>query len=489
MKKASFLIALFLLLLFACTREKKSSLLSTDNIRTQLFSIDPTKENRIQGARGGRFTIPAGAFEGTATVTIELKEVYAPIEILAAGLRTESNGEVLESGGMFYLKAKRDGKELELKKEIDGSIPADYINDSMKLFKGEVEEDGNVNWVDPVELSNIMDSNAICIETGKHLFRANCFSCHSIFEKVTGPALGNSEKLYTREDYYKLIRNPALFARENAYFSCEIHHYNGLMMTAFPLLSNQDVDCIIKYIDNQVKKRPDLIVQNDSSYLTTDGCEALPYNVSPCGNDTTYINEEFETVIKNTFTKSDYDTLPTNIDTAGYIKDTSSPIQTKEDRYNFKINTLGWYNIDILMKNLPGITEVNLDATTDFPQKTLVEIKLYFPEKKISLSAEYNIENETFTFGGDGNKIPLYIGDLAIAFSIAEWDDKIFYDVQEFRITKSQTIKITLNETTKEELEKAFKKINLDNINLDRLTKKPVVIPIPCNDTTRLPAK
>ncbi|HLP36551.1 hypothetical protein [Lacibacter sp.] len=134
MKKASFLIGLFFLFLFACNREKKQSFLSTDNIRMQIFNIDPTKENRITGARGGIFTIPAGAFEGSGAVTIELKEVYAPIEILAAGLRTESNGELLESGGMFFLNAKRDGKDLVLKKEINGSIPSDYINDSMKLF-------------------------------------------------------------------------------------------------------------------------------------------------------------------------------------------------------------------------------------------------------------------------------------------------------------------------------------------------------------------
>ena len=64
MKKASLLVALFILFLFACNREKKQSFLSTDNIRTQIFSIDPSKENRINGTRGGIFTIPAGAFEG-----------------------------------------------------------------------------------------------------------------------------------------------------------------------------------------------------------------------------------------------------------------------------------------------------------------------------------------------------------------------------------------------------------------------------------------
>jgi hypothetical protein len=492
MKKASLLVALFLLLLFACTREKKASFLSTDNIRTQLFQIDPTKETRINGARGAIFSIPAGAFAGTEAVTIELKEVYAPIEILAAGLRTESNGELLESGGMFYINAKRDGKELALKKEIKGSIPADYINESMKLFKGEVEEDGNVNWVDPVPLSNELDSNRICIEAGKQLFQANCASCHAVFKKLTGPALVFTDQKYSREDYYKLIRNPAAFAKENSYFYCEIKAYGGILMTGFPTLPEKDIDCIIDYINNEAKRRPDLVMP-DTSFWGSEGCKVKQSITEfPCGSDTAYINEEFQEVVQNaslnfngnpTTTTSPFDT--TIVDTT-FIP--APPI--RENRYNFNINTLGWYNIDVLMKNLQGITEVTIDVMTDFTDNNLVEMNLYFPEKKIQLDGNYNSTNNTFTFGADGNRIPLFIGDIAILFSIAKKDNQLFYDVHEFRIAASQSIKISLQETTQEKLNEAFEKINLDNINLDRLTKKAVVIKIPCDGTdTIIPNK
>lgn len=489
MKKAILLVATFLLLLFACTTEKQQSFLTIDNIRTQTFSIDPVKENRIVGARGGIFTIPAGAFDGTESVTIELKEVYSPIEILAAGLTTESNGQLLESGGMFYMNAKRDGKELELKKEINGSIPANYINDSMKLFTGEVKDDGSVNWVDPAELSNMPDSNAIRIETGKRLFRANCFSCHSVFEKLTGPALANTDKKYTRQDYYKLISNPAAFGKENDYFACEIKANSGVLMTGFPGLGEEEIDCIIKYINNEAKKRPDLIVESDSSFWNESGCNIRFTPTSPCGSNTIYIDEEFQTVVQNAFANFNGSSLVNEPDSDTLIIDTSivptAPIE--EDRYNFKINTLGWFNIDILMKELPGITDVFLEATSNFKDNSLVEVKLYFPEKKIALNGNYNATSETFTFGNTGNRIPLFIGDLAIIFCIAEMDGKTYYDVQEFRIKQEQKIQIKISETTKEALEKAFEKINLDNINLDRLTKKPVVVPIPCNDS--IPAK
>lgn len=486
MKKAALLITTLLLLIYSCTSEKNHPFLSTNNIRLQIFTIDPLKENQIKGARGGLFTIPAGAFEGTGAVTIELKEVYTPIEILASGLSTESNGELLESGGMFYLNAKRDGKALTLKKEITGSIPADYINDSMKLFKGELKEDGSVNWIEPEALLPATDSNTLCIKEGERLFKTNCISCHAVDEKLTGPALINSSKYYSNEEYYLLLQNPLRFGSVNRRFNCLIHEYNGIIMTAFPALTRDDVNCLIEYFENEAKRRPDLAEKFDTKDLGIEGCEpytdtfSFKQNPFPCFVDTFYVNEEFERIINNAW-PADTIQLPTITNESDSL---NIPLLNQpEERYEFKINTLGWYNIDILLKNLEGITEVLLDATTDFKNNPLVDIKLLFPEKKIQLKSTYQNSNNTFTFGNEENRIPLYIGDLAIMFAIAEENNKIFYAVTELRIKNEQRISLKLTETTKENLEAAFRKINLDNINLDRLTKKPIVVPINCNDS------
>lgn len=434
----------------------------------QIFNIDPTKENRITGARGGIFTIPAGAFEGSGAVTIELKEVYAPIEILAAGLRTESNGELLESGGMFFLNAKRDGKDLVLKKEINGSIPSDYINDSMKLFKGEVNEDGNVNWVDPAPLKT--DTTPVnCIETGRQLFQTNCASCHAVNMRLTGPPVAGADKKVSRDLYYDFIRNPAKTAMKSSYYSHLIAEYEGVMMTGFPGLSNKDIDCIIEFANSLV---------NDSSLLA-----------QPCGLDTIFVNDDFEEVRRNAFARRNDNTEPLTETQNDKLLNSDTTIPAIQERYSFDINTFGWYNIDIFIKEMEGIDEVTLSVTTDFSDKELIEVTLYFPEKRVFGSGYYNSRLDRFTFGTDETKTPLFIGDLAILFSIAKKDSEVFYDVHEFRVEKSQSIKISLQESTEEKLQEAFEKINLDNINLDRLTKKPVVVPIPCNDSTHLPAK
>ncbi|RXK61861.1 hypothetical protein ESA94_02260 [Lacibacter luteus] len=486
MKKALLLISLFVLFLLACTRENKPSFLNTGNIRTQIFTIDPAKANTLKGFRGGIFNIPAGAFEGTAAVTIELKEVYAPIEILAAGLTTESNGELLESGGMFYINAKRDGIQLELKKDIQGSIPADYINDSMKLFKGDLKEDGSLNWVEPEALLPATDSNTLCIQAGERIFKSNCLSCHDISKKITGPTLINSGKYYNSDEYYRLLKNPGLFAKENRRFDCQIYDYNGVIMTAFPAISKDNVSCMIKYFENEKMKRPDLATKLDKQDFDREGCDSITIekNKFPCGIDTFYNNEEFEKIVANSFADiKTTDTIIKPFQSSG-IDTLNTDFQApNEYRYEFKINSLGWYNIDILLKKLEGITEVTLDATTTFKEKEQVDIRLLFPEKRIELKSEYHKESETYTFGMDDNTIPLFIGDIAIMFAIAEESDKIYYSVREFRITKEQHIEMPFKETSKEKLEEAFKKVNLDNIILDRQTKKPVIVRKNCSES------
>lgn len=498
MKKALLLICTFLLILLACTTEKKHSFLTTDNIRSQTFNINPTKENRIVGIRGGSFTIPAGAFDGTESVVIELKEVYAPIEILAAGLTTESNGELLESGGMFYINAKRDGKVLELKKEIKGSIPADYINDSMKLFTGEVEENENVNWIDPVPLYSQPDSNKICIEAGKQLFQTNCTSCHDIFKKLTGPALANTDKKYTRQDYYKLIRNPAAFGKENDYFACEIKAYSGVLMTGFPDLHDQEIDCMIEYINNEAQKRPDLIIETDSSFWGSEGCNVKDVSTNfPCGLRKIYIDTVPKTIDFN---------LPSLHDEAGKdITDDSlyKPTDeledrmrrgfgdytptTENDRYAFSIKTLGWFNIDAYYQPLKGTSIVDLFVDTDFEEEEKLEIHVFLPAKKLLTVGVYHAEDGLFHFEKYKGQIPMYLNDKAVVFAVTSIGKKLYYGISSFKVKKTQTIKLKIKETDEETLDKAFRKMNIDGIDLDVITKKEIVVEIPCNDSTHSP--
>jgi mono/diheme cytochrome c family protein len=89
---------------------------------------------------------------------------------------------------------------------------------------------------------------------GKALFNVNCAACHNLKRKMTGPNLANVEARLAedegldREWLYKWIRNsPAMIKSGDAYANKIYAEYNQAAMTAFPTLSNGDIDDILAY--------------------------------------------------------------------------------------------------------------------------------------------------------------------------------------------------------------------------------------------------
>jgi len=89
---------------------------------------------------------------------------------------------------------------------------------------------------------------------GKSLFNANCAACHQLDKKMTGPALRNLEKRLGDEQgldkawIYAWIRNSAgIIKSGDAYANKVYNEYGGAAMTAFPQLSDGDIDNILAY--------------------------------------------------------------------------------------------------------------------------------------------------------------------------------------------------------------------------------------------------
>jgi mono/diheme cytochrome c family protein len=89
---------------------------------------------------------------------------------------------------------------------------------------------------------------------GKQLFNQNCAACHALNRKMTGPALANVEARLAEEEgldkawLYAWIRNSAgVIASGDAYANKIYAEYNQSQMTAFPTLSDADIDNILAY--------------------------------------------------------------------------------------------------------------------------------------------------------------------------------------------------------------------------------------------------
>ena len=85
---------------------------------------------------------------------------------------------------------------------------------------------------------------------GKKLFNANCAACHKLNKKAVGPALKGVSAKYDKEWLYSWIKNSAAMIKSGDAQAVAIwEEYNKTAMTAFPQLSNQDIDNILAYTD------------------------------------------------------------------------------------------------------------------------------------------------------------------------------------------------------------------------------------------------
>ena len=155
------LIASFLLLLFSCSSEKKykpvknvADILENIQPTLQEQEIDPTIDNTMKGERGTVIYIPAHSLElpdGTqpkGKVRVTLKECYNTADFLSNGLSATSGSFLLETGGMIYLSAKADGKELVVNKNKSFVVafPKKDTAKPMETFYGVEGEAGDISW-------------------------------------------------------------------------------------------------------------------------------------------------------------------------------------------------------------------------------------------------------------------------------------------------------------------------------------------------------
>ena len=98
-------------------------------------------------------------------------------------------------------------------------------------------------------------------KNGKKLFKSNCASCHKLDKKLVGPALTGVTDKYSEEWLTKWIRNNAeLRASGDEDAIAIFEEYNGSVMSAFPMLSDQDIFDILQYT-----------IEGDVKHVTTGG--------------------------------------------------------------------------------------------------------------------------------------------------------------------------------------------------------------------------
>ena len=92
----------------------------------------------------------------------------------------------------------------------------------------------------------------VMAQDGQALYQQNCASCHAINKNLTGPALAGLETRgpwSDRKALYDWVHNPAKFMANDPYTQGLKAQYGGVLMTAFPQLSDKDIDAIVDHIN------------------------------------------------------------------------------------------------------------------------------------------------------------------------------------------------------------------------------------------------
>ena len=134
------------------------------------FEIDITEENQFKLSKGTEVTIPNDAFchmDGTPIsgneVVMKFKEAFDFQDMVDERLFTQTEDQILETGGMIHIEASQDGKPLRLKEgmEIELIFPQQERKEGMELFLGNEDENGTIWKPTGQEIASRVDRSNI----------------------------------------------------------------------------------------------------------------------------------------------------------------------------------------------------------------------------------------------------------------------------------------------------------------------------------------
>lgn len=133
--------------------KKLNNLLAKYEEPSQTFQVPSSKATQVKGKQGtiisinpDDLTTESGEPLGN-NIEIELKELTNQSQLLKTNAQTISNGQLLVSGGAYYINLTSDGKQLKLKegKTMDVEFPK-ITDNEMSLFYGKRDSLGTIDW-------------------------------------------------------------------------------------------------------------------------------------------------------------------------------------------------------------------------------------------------------------------------------------------------------------------------------------------------------
>lgn len=122
--------------------------------KPEIITVSSEKKSRITGKKGLKLIIDPTSLEAedgspvSGNITVELTEMVTQEDLFNADASTNSDGQLLVSGGAYHLEMKNGDRKLRIKKDKSLVMQCPkYSNKEMELFYGQKDSSGNLNWV------------------------------------------------------------------------------------------------------------------------------------------------------------------------------------------------------------------------------------------------------------------------------------------------------------------------------------------------------
>ncbi|WP_343673344.1 cytochrome c [Chitinophaga sp.] len=449
------ILLLSLLLLSACSSNKQiatfNGKLKAENLPTQLVTISTSRDNYIRLSGGIIIQVPANTLKNANgdSVKLEIKEALKLEEMIAAGLYTLSNGELLASGGMLYI-APMAGQDVKILKPVKVIVPADDIREGMQLFKGEVK-DSAINWVAPQPLEVSKPDTRLA--NGKTLFQNNCAPCHNTTKKIVGPPLFGAIQRWKNDTtaVYEFTKNMAAAINKYPQAACIYNEYR-ISMPAFPTLTKEDLDDIYKYIHEKGMNKLGCM---PAEYAIGTACDSCDY-IRKLADSLHYMDGGLTDSSKGNVANTVMPTI------------SNSVIQPPSVYYSFEISAFGWFNVDLFLSKNQQVGSSTLKvilggltSPTLYPVMVIPSWKIIQPGN-ISSNGSY-----FYFFKKEDGSIQLPTNEPGYIFVLGEKGDTLRFGIMNFVTGGDQTIKINIQNSDKETVEAAIGRLKLQDVKVN----------------------
>jgi len=438
----------------------------------QTFTIKGDQDTLLVGKNGTTLTILKNTFvnsygQPVTTVTIDLVEVNSIADIIQANLQTTSGDKILQTGGMFFIDAKENNNSLAVAegKSIYVEVKANFKDPQMKIFDGNFDDKGRIDWT----ITGNLENNLIPIPLSLVDFHKCDFEC--AFSKKQIDYLSNPK-----------FENTYIATREFEDRCCAMNvatcdWFNGLSQKFLDIYTN-NIDKPLFYSDSLVVAH---LAENYKDKIDT----TKKFNWDEI-SWTTYMFQFFtqlknqrltntinfenlgitektttEELISKGYSASDADKFIALFKTRKQIlKSRETEKQTSQlASYSFSINKLGWINVDMFIddKNTEPsnfLVHIKSKDTLDF-----ISVSLVIPSYNVAVFSIHNDGNlYSFTKKNDGYRT-LPVGQDAIIVAFSYKDNKPYFGKQKIKIPKEGQIGLTLTASTEQTIKQDIKKL------------------------------